>query len=79
MKTVLTLIFIIFIGATAMAQDASKEVKVETVTYGVELNIKIEKSTTIKENTIARVYKFKNTRIKKELTFSTKRNNSKIA
>ncbi|WP_394971364.1 hypothetical protein [uncultured Croceitalea sp.] len=79
MKTVLTFIFIIFIGAIAMAQDASKEVKVETVTNGVELNIKIEKSTTIKENTVARVYKFKNTRVKKELTFETKRNNAKIA
>jgi hypothetical protein len=78
MKTVLTFIFIIFIGATAMAQDASKEVKVETVTYGVELNIKIEKSTTV-ENTVARVYKFKNTRVKKALNFKTKRNNAKVA
>ena len=60
-----------------MAQDAAKEVKVNTTTYGVELNIKIEK--TVKENTVARVYKFKNTRIKKELKFQTKRNNSKIA
>jgi len=78
MKTVLTFIFIIFIGSAAMAQSVSKEVKIETMTYGVELNIKIEKSTIV-ENTVARVYKFKNTRVKKELTFTTKRNSAKIA
>jgi hypothetical protein len=76
MKTVLTFIFIIFIGASAMAQDTSKEVKVETVTYGIELNIKVESS---KETKIARLYMFKNSRIKKALNFKTKRNNSKIA
>jgi len=79
MKTVLTFIFIIFIGATAMAQDITKEVKVETLAYGIAMDIKIEKSTTTKEHTVARVYKFKNSRVKKELTFKTKRNKSKMA
>lgn len=78
MKTVLTFIFIIFIGSAAIGQGASKEVKVETVTYGVELNIKIEK-TLVKENKVARLYLFKNSRVKKELNFKTKRNNSKMA
>jgi hypothetical protein len=78
MKTVLTFIFTIFIGFAAMAQNSSKELKVETLTYGVELNIKIEKSTPA-ENTVARVYKFKNTRVKKALTFKTKRNKAKMA
>ena len=77
MKTVLTFIFIIFIGSAAMAQAASKEGKVETMTYGVELNIKLEK--TVKETSVARLYMYKNSRTKKELTFKTKRNNSKIA
>lgn len=31
------------------------------------------------EDQITRVYKFKNTRIKKALSFTTKRNNSKLA
>ncbi|WP_350292149.1 hypothetical protein [uncultured Croceitalea sp.] len=78
MKTVLTFIFIIFIGSAAMAQNASKEVKVETVTYGVELNIKVEK-TSAKENKVTRLYLFKNSRVKKELNFKTKRNNAKMA
>ncbi|WP_350288174.1 hypothetical protein [uncultured Croceitalea sp.] len=78
MKTVLTFIFIIFIGLAAMAQNASKELKVETVTYRVELNIKVEK-TSVKENKVTRLYLFKNSRVKKELNFKTKRNNAKMA
>ncbi len=79
MKTVSTFIFFIIIGATAMAQSPSKEVKVETLTYEIVIDIKIEKATAVKTNTVARVYKFKNTRVKKELTFTTKRNKAKIA
>jgi len=59
-----------------MAQGASEDVKVETLTYGVELSIKIEK-TSNKE--VARLYKFKNSRIKKALSFTTKRNKAKMA
>jgi hypothetical protein len=78
MKTVLTLIFIIFLGTAAMAQVSTKEVKVETKTVSVELNIKIEKTEKqVKE--VARLYMFKNFRIKKELNFKTKRNNAKLA
>ncbi len=78
MKAVLTLIFIIFLGTAAMAQAPTKEVKVETKTVSVELNIKIEKSEKqVKE--VARLYMFKNFRITKELNFKTKINNSKLA
>ena len=76
MKAIVTLIFIILIGFTANAQDASKEVKVATVTYGVELNLTIEKATT---NQVARLYMYKNSRVKKALSFKTKRNKSKMA
>jgi len=78
MKAVLTLIFIIFIGTTAMAQAPTKEVKVETKTVSVELNIKIEKSEK-QVIEVARLYMFKNFRVTKELNFKTKRNNSKLA
>ncbi|MEX0315605.1 MAG: hypothetical protein AB3N18_15620 [Allomuricauda sp.] len=78
MKTILTLIAVIFFGTLAMAQDTSKEVKVETTTVGVELDITIQVETE-KETEVARLYRFKNSRIKKALSFRTKRNKSKLA
>lgn len=78
MKAILTLIAVIFFGTLAMAQDASKEVKIETTTVGVELDITIQEETE-KEIKVARLYKFKNARVKKALSFRTKRNKSKLA
>lgn len=77
MKTVLTIIAIIFFGTVAKAQD-TKEVKVETITTSVELNIEIQEQV---ENgkEVARLYKFKNSRVKKALSFKTKKNRSKLA
>ncbi|WP_298928128.1 hypothetical protein [uncultured Allomuricauda sp.] len=75
MKAILTIIAIIFFGALATAQDTAKEVKAETITVGVELNIEIQET----ETEIARLYMFKNSRVKKELSFRTKRNKSKLA
>lgn len=75
MKTLVTIIFIFFIGIAAQAQDTSSEVKVNTV----EMSIVTTTTSTAKENTVARVYKFKNSRIKKELSFKTKRNKAKLA
>lgn len=72
MKTLLTIIFVLFIGMAAQAQDTHSEVKVETV------EMTIVTSTTT-ENTVARLYKFKNSRIKKALSFTTKRNKAKLA
>lgn len=72
MKTLITILFILFIGITAQAQDTSSEVKVKTIEKSIV-------TSTVKENTVARVYKFKNSRIKKELTFKTKRNKAKLA
>jgi hypothetical protein len=34
---------------------------------------------TVKETSVARLYRFKNSRIKKELNFKTKRNTAKLA
>lgn len=72
MKTILISIFFIFIGVTAQAQDAKKEVKVATT------NMTIVTFTTYSTST-ARLYKFKNSRIKKELDFTTKANKAKLA
>ena len=68
MKTILTLIFVLTIGVTAQAQD----VKVETVEMSIV-------TSTTNENTVARLYKFKNSRVKKALSFTTKRNKAKLA
>ena len=62
----------------ASAQDISKEIKVDAISEGVELNIEINE--TIKQDTrMVRLYKFKNSRIKKELSFKTKKDRAKLA
>jgi phenolic acid decarboxylase len=74
MKAIATIIFIIFFGITAQAQNNTQEVKVETI------EMTIVKTTATETTTeVARLYKFKNSRIKKELSFSTKRNIAKMA
>ena len=72
MKTILTLIFVLTIGVTAQAQDAKVDVKVETVEMSIV-------TSTTNGNTVARLYKFKNSRVKKALSFTTKRNKAKLA
>jgi len=72
MKTIVTLIFVLFIGVAAQAQDAKVDTKVETIEMSIA-------TPTIKENTVARLYKNKNSRVKKALTFTTKRNSAKLA
>ncbi|MBT8300943.1 MAG: hypothetical protein KJO63_06405 [Maribacter sp.] len=72
MKTILTLIFVLTIGAAAQAQDAKVDVKVETIEMSIV-------TTTTNENTVARLYKFKNSMVKKALSFTSKRNKAKLA
>lgn len=78
MKTIFTIIAITFFGTMASAQVISKEAKVDVLTEGVELNIEIDNSVR-KDRKTARLYKFKNSRIKKELSFKTKKNKAKLA
>ena len=78
MKTIATIFFIFFIGTAAQAQNNTTDVKVETV----EMSIVTETAYELKMETtteVARLYKFKNARVKKELSFSTKRNAAKMA
>ena len=78
MKTIFTIIAVTFFGTIAFAQNAPKETKVDTLTVGVELKIEIN-HTIRKDRKTARLYKFKNSKIKKELTFKTKNDKSKLA
>jgi hypothetical protein len=77
MKAILTLIFVLFIGVAAQAQNPSSEVKVETIAMGIVTEI--EEVTTKNDNTVARLYRFKNSLVKKELSFATKKDAPKLA
>lgn len=78
MKAILTLTAVILLGTFAVAQKTTKEVKVETITTTIVL-VKDIKPTNGDDIKVARLYKFKNSRVKKELAFKTKRNRSKLA
>lgn len=78
MKAILTTIAVIFFGTLTMAQSVSNETKVETVAFSVTLDIEIDTDSK-KEIKVARLYRYKNSRIKKALSFRTKRNRAKLA
>ncbi|TMM53314.1 hypothetical protein FEE95_19820 [Maribacter algarum] len=83
MKAILTLLFVLFIGVAAQAQssvvDIKEEVKVETMVMGIVTTTQTKEVVTEKNTEVARLYKFKNSRIKKALKFTTKRNKAKMA
>ncbi|MEQ8220121.1 MAG: hypothetical protein RH981_17930 [Arenibacter sp.] len=79
MKTILTLIFVLFIGMAAQAQNGTAEVKVETVTMSIVTANAKQEVAVKNENAVARLYMFKNSKITKELSFSTKLNKAKLA
>jgi hypothetical protein len=84
MKAFLTLVLILLLGAVALAQNDTDYGKVETFQMDIILDVSLPVShhrgqdEAAKENAVARLYKFKNSRIKKALSFSTKKNNPKL-
>ena len=80
MKAITTILFILFIGLFAQAQENSAAVKVITHTESVVLinsiNTAIENSA---ETKVARLYMDRNYKVKKELSFATKASKSKLA
>jgi hypothetical protein len=79
MKTILTLIFVLFIGMAAQAQNGTAEVKVETVAMSIVATTAKQEVAVKNENAVARLYMFKNSKVTKELSFSTKLNKAKLA
>ncbi|ASV29044.1 hypothetical protein [Maribacter cobaltidurans] len=79
MKTIATIFFILFIGTAASAQENTDLVKIETITTGIVTQTQQPTIKTEKTQEVARLYKFKGSRIKKELSFATKRNSPKMA
>jgi len=80
MKTILTILFILFTGLFAQAQENTVNVKVEVAIETVVLvTPTIESVLNTNETKVARLYMDKNYRVKKELSFATKANKSKLA
>ena len=85
MKAFLTLVLILLFGAAALAQKTTHYGKVETLKMDIVLDSSLPvshnsgKIEATKEDAVARLYKFKNTRVKRALSFSTKKNNPKVA
>jgi hypothetical protein len=86
MKAIITLILVLFFGATAIAQsNDTNDVKVETIEMGIvldlgsDVSIDFETVETEEENQVARVYRNKNSRVKKAISFTTKNDRPKLA
>ncbi|MCM4165264.1 MULTISPECIES: hypothetical protein [unclassified Arenibacter] len=79
MKTILTLIFVLFIGVAAQAQNGAAEVKIETLVMDIAKATSKQEVAVKNENPVARLYMFKNSRITKALSFSTQLNKAKLA
>ncbi|MDV7139602.1 hypothetical protein R3X28_11980 [Maribacter sp. TH_r10] len=85
MKAIFTLIFVLFFGLTAFAQNADDNVTVEPIKMDIVLDSGIIVIDSAKENkitsekSVARLYKFKNSRVKKALAFSTKKDRPKLS
>ena len=77
MKNILTILFIVFISVAAQAQTETTSVELETV----EMTIvnEVEEVKLEEEVKVTRLYKFKNSRVKKALAFKTKRDKAKMA
>ncbi|WP_405382736.1 hypothetical protein [Maribacter sp. LLG6340-A2] len=78
MKTIVTIIFIIFLSFTAQAQNTINDVKVDTIEMSIVKEVTI-KETSNQKMEVARLYKYKNSKIKKALNFITKANKPKMA
>ncbi|HET8737960.1 MAG TPA: hypothetical protein VFM69_15310 [Pricia sp.] len=79
MKTITTLIFVLFIGVTAQAQTAVENTNVDAVEMTIVTETSFKELPADTATEMARLYKRSNTRVKTELTFSTKANSPKMA
>lgn len=95
MKSIITLLFILFCGVTAFANTNDHSVasnpQIESYVQiqfsqmgdlldnGIVVATVYNEVKTANETEVARLYKFKNSRIKKALAFKTKRNKAKMA
>ena len=79
MKNILTILFIVFISVAAQAQTQTETTSVELETVEMTIVNEVEEVKLEEEVKVARLYKFKNSRVKKALAFKTKRDKAKMA
>ncbi len=85
MKAILTILFILFFCLTAFAQNTNTNDTVEPIKMGIVLDSGVSTTNDTKEvkidteKSVARLYKFKNSRVKKALAFTTKKDKPKLA
>lgn len=85
MKAILTFFLVLFFGGISLAQDANSNQKVATLQQDivlVESHLETEnlKGLDTKGQTgFARLYRYKNSRVKSALFFTTKNNRPKLA
>ena len=79
MKAIITLLFVLFIGIAAQAQNTTEEVKVQTIEMTIVTETVSNEVVTEKTTEVARLYRRSNSRVKKALSFTTKRNRAKMA
>jgi hypothetical protein len=77
MKAIVTLIFILFISMSAQAQNGIALEKVSVIQSGIVIGTQEAVIETPVE--VARLYRRTNSRVKKALFFTTKRNAPKLA
>ena len=73
MKALLTLAFVLFIGTFAQAQNRTPETKVAAVKMGIVQVSAIRIAVIQQETQVARLYRRAGSRVKKELSFTTKK------
>lgn len=85
MKSLLTLVVVLFFCTVAIAQNTNSNDKVDILKMDIVLvtsndgDLNGEKASIGTEKSIARLYRHKNSRVKKALAFSTKKSRPKLA
>ena len=85
MKSLLTLVVVLFFGTVAIAQNSNSNDKVDILKMDIVLvngdahDFSFEKTSLSTEKSVARLYRYKNSRVKKALNFSTKKSRPKLA
>jgi hypothetical protein len=79
MKTIVTILFVLFIGLFANAQDNFKAEKNNAQTEQGVIKVEAKANVNLEKNKVARLYMDRNYKVKKELAFKTKANKTKLA
>lgn len=79
MKAIVTLLFVLLIGFAAQGQDSQIDTKDQTIETTIVKETLAKQVVTEKTPEVARLYRRANSRVKKALSFTTKRDRAKRA